>query len=348
MRTVQLQSNGQGIRLRFTISGHRYSLSLSGLSWLNPSHRATAQAIAAQIIADEQAGTFDGTLDRYQNQRMLIQRPIPTSLIGVWDAWVDSLGLSPETRANHYRTTRNAIASGSAFGSDLSAFTHNLRASQLRACLRWSKENGYAVKGVSIPKPKRRGYTPAVEVFTADELRAICSAVSRHRPEYLTFTKFLIISGCRFGEVAAIQGSQINHERCTITINANYRKSHNTGRFGRIASTKTGSVRTLHSEQLIGLVPAELATNDYAFISKTGGPVNRHFFTRRIWPLILDKAEVKYRKLHTIRHTTLSMALEQGLTVPQVADIAGHSSPATLMKTYAHVINRADVPVMDI
>ena len=49
-------------------------------------------------------------------------------------------------------------------------------------------------------------------------------------------------------------------------------------------------------------------------------------------------------RLRTTRHTLLSEALESGLTIPQVAAIAGHKDGRMILQHYGRVINQVQLP----
>ena len=53
----------------------------------------------------------------------------------------------------------------------------------------------------------------------------------------------------------------------------------------------------------------------------------------RVWRAVLRRASLRYRKIHTLRHTVASLLLEHRESLAYVSEQLGHSSPAiTLMQ----------------
>jgi integrase len=109
---MRLSDNNGSIRIQFIYQGRRYSFSPGG-RFLDPIALAFAGAIAARIELDIQAGCFDESLRRYRSDGII---PIKKSrkfrkLLAVWDRWVETLGLSAETKADHYEMVRRMIVS---------------------------------------------------------------------------------------------------------------------------------------------------------------------------------------------------------------------------------------------
>lgn len=54
----------------------------------------------------------------------------------------------------------------------------------------------------------------------------------------------------------------------------------------------------------------------------------------------LKKANLPHIRVHDLRHTVGSLLLDAGYSLAMVADLLGHSSPATLAAVYAHVVRK--------
>lgn len=109
VKQITPQNNNGTIRLRFTLQGKRYTLNpVLGGRFDNPVDLAAANQIATQIQLDIATGHFDDTLQRYLPQPPE-QTPKKSSLLEIWDAWVDSLDLAPHTKADHYQAIRRQM-----------------------------------------------------------------------------------------------------------------------------------------------------------------------------------------------------------------------------------------------
>ena len=73
----------------------------------------------------------------------------------------------------------------------------------------------------------------------------------------------------------------------------------------------------------------------------TMGPIQDDTFRQRVWAPLLKRAEFRYRKPHTLRHTYASMLIEAGEPLTYIQQQLGHQSPAFTLKVYGHLLPRA-------
>jgi integrase len=74
--------------------------------------------------------------------------------------------------------------------------------------------------------------------------------------------------------------------------------------------------------------------NHYLF-SGTENPAEPRTY-QKLYKRILEKAGVKYRKFHAIRHTFATRALELGVDIKTLSDILGHANVSITLNIYAH------------
>lgn len=257
---------------------------------------------------------------------------------------MDSLGLPAYTLAGHYRTTRRALERGDLFDPGLSPATWNRRRKLVARAYSWAnQENPWAHL-----KPRKKPRAP-VEVFKPRELRAILAAIQEHHGHYWNFVRFLMASGCRFGEAAGVLGRNIDLEAATVTVSTSVRRNIQTNRQELRRGTKTETVRVLESPGLMEILEAQGIPEDLGapvFTTVRGCLIRRSRFRKAVWVPALESAGVPYRRLHILRHTALSMALVQGLTVPEVAYLAGHRDSSMVLRTYGHILERPGLPAI--
>src|SRR5262249_36663832 len=75
-------------------------------------------------------------------------------------------------------------------------------------------------------------------------------------------------------------------------------------------------------------------------------PMYSCWFRNYVWRPLLRRAGVRYRTLHTVRHTVASKLLEGGVPLARVSELLGHPSPAIPAKVYAHALPGGDRGVM--
>jgi len=68
---------------------------------------------------------------------------------------------------------------------------------------------------------------------------------------------------------------------------------------------------------------------------------------RRFWARILERAERRYRKPHTLRHTYASLLIQTGEPITYVQAQLGHHSAALTLTVYGHFIPRGDRRAVD-
>jgi integrase len=62
---------------------------------------------------------------------------------------------------------------------------------------------------------------------------------------------------------------------------------------------------------------------------------------------MLRRAELRYRKPHTLRHTFASLLIERGESLKYVQEQLGHHCPAFTLAVYGHLLPRGDRRALD-
>lgn len=363
MRKINPINNNGSIRIRFTYQGKRYNLSTSG-SYFNNRDLAKASLIAAQIQLDIDDGIFDFTLSKYlmvkPNQD--IQSNKPVNLLESWDMWVDSLELSEETKAGHYHQCRLLITKAkpnttieeyewfSEVTGDISAYTFNKRLSYLTSFGKWAMSEGLIDHNpyTKIKRKRDVKVKDKVKPFSLDEIKLIVKGFDEIYPIYTPFVSFLFLTGVRTSEAIGLQWKRIDLDRGEITI-ADSLPRKATGEIKR-DKTKSGKITVLPmSETLRNLLLSIPKCNpdDLVFRGNDGGAINRDSF-RTAWKKVLKLKDIDYRTQYTSRHSLASHGIDQGMTLAEIAYILGHSDITMVSKTYGHLINRPNLPNIDI
>ncbi|MGH7307459.1 MAG: tyrosine-type recombinase/integrase [Candidatus Rokuibacteriota bacterium] len=71
-------------------------------------------------------------------------------------------------------------------------------------------------------------------------------------------------------------------------------------------------------------------------------PLNDAWLRDRVWRPLLEKAEVRYVRVHDARHTYASLMLRRGVPPGYVSRQLGHSSIQVTVDLYGHFIPGAD------
>jgi len=354
MREIKPIDHYGSIQLKFSFSGKRYSFNpIPGGTYNNKRDLATARAIAHRIQIDILAGCFDSSLDKY---RLLPKqnKPRPSRLLELWDLWIDSLDLSPATKANHYKAVRTMIVKSNPklmdtrwlTGSTLAPRTIRDRLSMLRCCYNWAVTQDLVDANPYLNIKLKKSSPTRIKPFTTPEILAILEGFDQLAPHYTHFVKFLFLTGVRLSEAIGLRWVDVDFSRSEITIAESLPKDPTGNGYTRIRkSTKTGSVRVLPiSQRLRETLEAIAPTYELVFTTPLGHIIDADNFRMRHWKPILKAVDVPYRKIHNCRHTMISHALEQGIAPAGIAYLAGHCDTRMVLTTYGHMINKPQLP----
>jgi integrase len=87
------------------------------------------------------------------------------------------------------------------------------------------------------------------------------------------------------------------------------------------------------SAKLIGSLPRETGT-EYGFPGdRLGNPI---LSLRKSWERVCKVAKIDDLRLHDLRHSYASVGAADGLSLPVIGALLGHSQPATTAR-YAHL-----------
>jgi integrase len=161
----------------------------------------------------------------------------------------------------------------------------------------------------------------AARMLSRDEFDRLLSAVTEPwRPLVL----FLVASGCRWGEAAALKPSDVNRGAGTVRVTRAWKHSASGG-------YTVGTPKTRRSKRTINL-PADVLnqldyTHEWLFTNRAGGPVRYFTFRGKVWKPAAARSGLKPEpKIHDLRHTCASWMLNAGVPITTVSRHLGHES----------------------
>jgi|HubBroStandDraft_6_1064221.scaffolds.fasta_scaffold448789_1 integrase len=164
--------------------------------------------------------------------------------------------------------------------------------------------------------------------FTLEQMQQIIAAAS---PRYRLIFVTLANTGMRIGELAGLHVSDVDFEKCTITI----RRScwH-----GREQEPKTSNAyRTVTIDKsLADALKIHLAgrTTGRLFCSRIGSPLESSNLGRRVLAPLLKKLGIK-GSLHSFRHGRVSQLQQNGVPGDLIKEWIGHSN-LRITSRYTH------------
>lgn len=342
-----------------------------------------ARRLVLFIEDDLEAGTFDPTLERYRINRfshLQVVKPA-LDLAQLWEHYIEhrkplvsetTFKLNYARVSSHivklpYKSLERAVDVRDYLIQHNSPYTSKRILTQLNACCRWGVEAKHIkvnpFEGMA-EKVKVVQDDEDINPFSQAERDAIIKGFEEHPiyKHYAPFVRFLFYTGCRTSEAVGLLWKHIDSDCRVITfseavVNVSSSKIRKT--------TKTGKSRRfpcnpMMQEFLLSIRPENYSPDTIVFPSLSGGVINAHTFSALCWKgttirgmyqdgivskLVKEGVVERYRPVFNTRHTFITMALEAGISTPQVAKWVGNS-PEIIMKHYAGTISTVQVPIL--
>lgn len=214
----------------------------------------------------------------------------------------------------------------------------------LKCFFKWASSEDVALVPTnpvaSFRLPKKVQVDSDIIVIPNSELPLVLASLERRNkslPQWDMYARFMLQTGMRTGEVRALRVDDIDGQR--ILVHSNYTLTH-----GLKASTKTNRQRWVPLNAVAQQIIKHLAPVD-GFLF----PWNRHTFQVYFTDHMKRLAEAgvirrRYRP-YDLRHTAISMWLEAGVPVAQVAAWAGNTAQI-IWAHYANTTNTYEIPVI--
>ena len=215
----------------------------------------------------------------------------------------------------------------------------------------WLTENPFLpVKPIKDSGPKSRDRPP----FTLTEIKSILTAFQNH-PRHHAYHDFVLTRltlGLRPSEAIDLRWKHVDLPAHTVLIAESLSRSREgsqriqKGRKNGVTTVLTlpDSLHTVLQSRYLSRSKPE----DLIFTSVTGRPIDDHTFSQRTWRDVLKLARVPHRPPYNCRHTMASHALNQGLNLTEVAYLMGHRDTNMVSRTYGHIIDRPNLPKLDL
>ena len=339
-----------------------------------PENRKLAEQKARQIELDILAGYFDPTLAKYRPQTHLsIIKPSEDvekvlTLVELWERYTQfkSTQLEQTTILRDYgliykriqkfpvKKPSEAVAIRDYLLKTYSAEVAKRTLKQLNACCNWAVRSKFIQSNpfngmASEIKLKKTGLTSRM-VFTGQERDAIIQAFenntysSKYAPVchsyYASYVKFLFLTGCRPEEAIALKWKHIESNRIIIceAVATDLRIRKDT----KTHESRSFPINAQLKDLLDSIKPSTANPEALLFRARNGKEVNAHNFLNRMWKPVVEnlvsEGKVRvYLPQYNCRHTFITLCLESGVSVVQVAKWVGNS-PEIIMKHYAGTI----------
>ena len=334
-------------------------------------NRQAAQAKASEIREDIALQRFDTTLDKYRPSEKGPE-PQKLSTAEIFAQFMEHRrqgGTSGQAISSRYKPL---LANIKRFGrdietqSDAQEFVELLRSRQcelvsnqnlslLKGFAEWGVTNDLIefnpFAGIQRLRTLRRK-NPKRRALKKEEIRAFLDAIKRDRyyHHYHDFCMAMFYLGIRPSEAVGLRWNHFDWDRRVVTVF----ESLSRGEDGKTAGyarqrkeTKNHKIREieLHPDLYDTLYKRQQSTDqpdDLVFTTPKGNPIDDHSFSQRAWKRMCKQIGID-RVPYASRHSLGSHLIDEGATIPQVAEILGNT-PETTARHYSHMINRPKMP----
>lgn len=216
--------------------------------------------------------------------------------------------------------------------------------SALNEAVRWNLVSRNVAALVAGPRVERYEIQP----FSPDEARKLLAAIKGDRLEALY--SVALTMGLRQGEALGLRWKDVDLALGYIRITKQLQRIHGAP---ELVEPKTErSRRTLATPPMIGRTlkdhfdrqqqerkAAGERWREYGLVFTTsiGTPLDGTAVTKE-FHRVLDRAGIRQRRFHDLRHSCATLLLVQGVSPRVVMDVLGHSQIGLTMNTYSHVI----------
>lgn len=208
----------------------------------------------------------------------------------------------------------------------------------MTTCVNTGIRESNPCKGVKYPK--ETSHEEKTTFLTKEEWGKLFAAID---PHYQPLFGFLVGTGLRFGEAAALYASDFNLESVPATVRVV--KAYKTDGEGRLY---LGTPKTKKGVRTVSLAPStvalirplvEEAGSSHVFRNKRGGVLMSTTVNNNAWRPAVARADIGRRvRVHDLRHTHASWMLAAGLDMYTLSARLGHSSIQMSIDLYSHVM----------
>jgi integrase len=188
------------------------------------------------------------------------------------------------------------------------------------------------IKG-SLPKITQAKKRKSLELHQLLKLSEACG-------EYRLLVLVAGFLGLRWAELIALTPEDFDFKSDVIHVNKSL--SDVNGKL-ILVGTKSGNSRELPLPDFLKndlkLLVFSTPSGKSVFRTTRGENLRKSNFSKRIFKPALKQAGLSDITFHELRHTAISLQISGGADVVSVSKIAGHSSPSTTLRIYAHELD---------
>jgi integrase len=187
--------------------------------------------------------------------------------------------------------------------------------------IKWRMRPDNPCKGIERNQEAKRD-----RYLSGGELPALLSALDSHGDQQAAnIFRLLLLTGARRGEVLGAKWNEIDLDSGVWTKAASTTKQKKLHRLP-LSEPAIELLREIHAEGRKG---------EYVFPGKGGAP---RVDIKKPWAAVIKAAGISGLRMHDLRHSHASLLVNEGLGLPTIGALLGHSNAATTHR-YSHLID---------
>ncbi|MED1872066.1 site-specific integrase [Brevibacillus borstelensis] len=237
-------------------------------------------------------------------------------------------------------------------------YVHRVLKNIFSRAVEWKLLKDNPVDGVKKPVVKHKEIIP----YDENEVKELLLALQKEPIHWRVMVTLALTTGLRRGELLALEWHHLNWQTGVLDVVQSVSKST-----AGVAYVK--EPKTKHSKRKVALPPSMLEEMKEYYIYKMaerdkigdrwqGGvydfifchPDGTAFHQERpyLWfRSFIKKHNLRYIRFHTLRHTSATLLINQGVHAKIISERLGHSSIQVSMNTYGFALRSADKAAAD-
>jgi integrase len=207
--------------------------------------------------------------------------------------------------------------------------------------------------GLIIRSPCHNITLPRVEgsemrFLSPDEIGHLADTIE---PRYRAMVLTAAYTGCRFGEITALDLDHYDPDRRLIQIERSLSEVRGHLHFSEPKTPAARRAITLPT-WLPAAIKEHLSTypasqDGLIFTAPEGGPIRRNTFRSRFWLPAVASSVGPPLRFHDLRHSHVALLIQQGTHPSIIAARLGHTSVKTVLDVYGHLSEGLDRDAAD-
>jgi integrase len=349
---VRKKSNGT-YEKRFTINGKRYSVYGKSTKEISDKETELRQKVFDGTYIKNDDITLDAYFEEWQQKKLkhVKENSLRTYTV-IYKTHISPILGRKKVAEIEKREVEKLL---NELGADYSAQTSNYVLSVIRMILNDAYKDDIIKKNVASTVKNQRSTDKATQTYhralTVEEQNAFTKEIEEDF--YYEFIMFLLVTGCRVGEAAALEWSDVDTDKNVIHITKTVTKSLD-GKtiIGDSTKTKAGrrdiplndGIKAILKKQKHKMASYDgvIKFNGRVFSTMNSSIVQQNAVNKAIRDALarLDErgTHIEHFTCHALRDTFATRCIEAGMNPKTLQTILGHENLSMTMDRYAHVM----------